>query len=190
MAGTPHVAGTVVNSADLNDRVKIYERSTSTVDLVSSTTLTNLYAPTIAANHMSTDRMLRCTIMGDYLNNSGASRNLTLQAVFGGGVLWADTTITPIPASANRRQWRAVIEVANLGAANVQILTVSFQLGSANPGSGGGLGTIDNVEKSTVAGGPGAQDTTVLTALTFQAQHPVNNASLSIRKKYGLLELL
>lgn len=78
MASKPFSSGHDLTAADVNDLVGVYDRSTSAVDVVNTAVATSLWSKAIAANALSTDRMLRVTILGDYLNNTGISQALTL----------------------------------------------------------------------------------------------------------------
>lgn len=190
MSGSPHVSGQVVNAADLNDRVKCYDRSTSTVDVVSSAALTNLYSQSLGAGFLSTDRMIRITVMGDYLNNSGSSQTLKIH-IYGTTDLWGDTTTATITASAVRREFLLQLLVANLGATNSQKISGTWTLSAATAGSVAGIGDIDGgMQHITAFGGTSAWDTTVLQTFNIAAQHGASNANLSIRKKYAMWELL
>lgn len=179
-----------VTSAFLNDLVGVYDRETSEVDIVNTAVGSALYSKSIGAGHMSTDRMLRCTIQGDYLNNSGVSQTLTLTVSLGATAAWQDLTTVAIPTDADRRPFRIVVEIANRASASVQNMTGTFWLGAAVAGSGAGIGDIDAANNVIVFGGTAAEDTSVAKSLTISAAHGVANANLSIRKRYAMLELL
>lgn len=171
---------------------RAYDLSTSELDLVSSAAETNIYTKAVAAGDMSTNRTLRCTIIGDYLNNSGSARTLLLgiYMLTGGTPLWKDVTGTSIAASATRREWRIVFEIANLNSASVQKLAGEFTITAPTAGSGGGIGDIDGNALVAPFGGAATQDTASAWTLYFTAQHGASDANLSFRKKYALLEIL
>src|SRR5215475_7585752 len=80
---------------------------TTEKDVVNTTTTTDLLLPTsltITGGSIGANGSLRCLLLGDYLNQSGATRTLTLAIVLGATTLWQDTTAL-LGANASRRQW-------------------------------------------------------------------------------------
>lgn len=190
MAGTPHVAGTVVNAADLNDRVKIYDRATTEIDVNTTVTETTVYTKSIGAGHMSTDRMLRLTLLGDYLNNNAAA-NITLRVKLGATTLMDDITAV-INTSATRRPFNLQVEIANLASASVQFATLLFVVGPLS-GATTGIGDLANASDlgSTImaTNGTTAVATASAQTLVVTIQHNASSANQSFRRKYALLEL-
>ena len=176
MAGTPHVSGTVIPSADLNDRTKVYDRSTSEVDVNTTTAETAVYSKSIGAGHMSTDRMLRLRIVADYLQNSGTP-NITIRVKLGGTTILTITGST-IAASATRRGASLLIEIMNLGATNSQVVT------AVAPDWAVGPKLIEQLLQTA------AVDTSVAATLEVTVQHSASSASISYRKKSAILELV
>jgi hypothetical protein len=187
----PFVASEIPSSAKLNTLVGVYDRNTTEVDVVSSAAATSLYAPSIGAGHLSTNRMARMTILGDFLNNTGSNATFTLRVNVGGATAIDDLSNT-IATSASRRAFKIVAEVANLGATNSQFVSVRIHMsGSASAGAGTGdlasptTEVLNNVMIATTA-----QDSTLAMAFAVQVVLSSASASLSFRKKYALLELL
>lgn len=176
-------------AADVNDLVGILERSTAAVDVVNTAASTNLYSVSLAANSMSIDRMVRVTVLGDYLNNTGSSQTLSLAVVLNATIMWQDLTTATIPTDVDRRPFVMEFYVANVASASVQILRGTFWLGAAVAGSGAGIGDIDGSLLTSVFGGSAAENTALARTLSFSAQHGAANANLSIRKTYALTEL-
>lgn len=193
MAGTPHVPGTVVNAADLNDRVKIYDRITAAVDVASSVAETTLYSKAVGAGHMSTDRMLRLTLLGDFLHNAGAGDTVTVNGKFGGTSFVADTSNLGGTANANRQPWRMVFEIANLGAANSQYVSLQADLGNAAGTASTGIGDLAVTGPAPGLLGIstlGTIDTTAAQTILVSVQWSASSASNSFRRRYAVLELL
>jgi hypothetical protein len=109
----PFVASEIPSSAKMNTLVGVYDRSTTEVDVVSSAAATSLYGYNIGAGHLSTNRMARMTILGDFLNNTGSNATFTLRVNVGAGTSIDDLSNT-IGTSPSRRAFRIVAELTNL----------------------------------------------------------------------------
>lgn len=199
MAFNPPIADNdIPSSAKWNTAVARYAAFTSTIDVVSSSSATAVLSQSIDAGHLSSDRLLRCTIIGDYLNNDGATRNLTLSIVFGATTLWADP-FSSITNASTRRPIRWTFEIANLGAANSQFMAGVFWMGSSSAPTtglgrtnGGNFTTTMNadLQHNVSFAGSASEDTTTAKTLTVNVQHSASSANLSFRKRYALLELV
>lgn len=196
-ANPPFADGEKPSAAKWNSLVGVYERSTSAVDVVSSAAETDLYSKSILAGHLSSDRMLRLTLLGDYLNNSGSTQTITLRFKYGATTMFGD--VASVATGANRYPLLIVAHIAVLGATNSQWLAGSIALGSPLAGSVAGRGDIDggmdpnaNWSGSSLFAfdGSAAEDSTAAKTLAVTAQHGASNANLSIRKHYAALELL
>lgn len=189
MADKPFASGHILAAADVNRLVGILDQSTSAVDVVSTAAATNLHSVSLPAGCMSTDRMVRVTVLGDYLNNTGISQTLSLAVVLQGTIMWQDLTTASIGTDADRRPFIMQFQIANTASASVQVLRGTWWLGVAAAGSGAGIGDIDLSLLTTVFGGSAAENTALARTLSFSAQHGASNANLSIRKQYALVEL-
>lgn len=198
MASKPFPSNHELSSADVNDLVGILDRSTAEFDLVNSAAATALWSKTVAAAAMSTDRMLRGTIIGDYLNNTGGAASLAISLQLGGVAVLADT-MTAIDAGATRRPWRFVFEIANLNSASAQFAAGLFSFGAATAATAGtGDVFADNyvsslnatTQQNAILAGAATGATGSAIAVAFAAAHGSASASLSFRKKYACLELL
>lgn len=189
MASKPFASGHILAAADVNDLTGVYDRATATIDVVSSTTETTIYTKSIGAGHMSTDRMLRLTILGDYFNNTGLGQDPRLKVSFGGTVIWDWTfPIAGQPDNANRRPFYAVINIANKASASVQFMTGIMGIGSANVTVG--IGSEDKAAGVIASAGTFAINTASAQTLLVTAQHDTSSANLSLRRLYAMLELL
>lgn len=179
----------------------VYDRSTAPTEVVSTTAETTVYTKTVTGGDMSTDKMLRLTLIGDYLFNRNTTDTLTLRIKFGG-----TTYISVVNASASianaRQPWRMTVEVANLGANNSQMIVAALTtIAPDGAVAGTGIGWWAFLEGAVAArnypvGGIGgistlaAQDTSTDKAIAVTAQFNVSSASNSWRARYALLELL
>lgn len=200
MASKPFAAGHILTAADVNDLTGVYDRSTGAVDVTNTTTETDLFSKAITAAHLSSDRMLRLTLLGDVLNNTGGAVNMTLRVKLGGTTWYGD--LIGVAANATRQALRMVVELANRGATNVQFGTVFVATGATAAGSVAGIGTLNGPMDGTgnwgtdagarlgMTNGDIAIDTTADQALAVSVQWASASANLSFRKRYAILELL
>lgn len=179
----PFATHSFPGASDLNDLVGVYDRPTSLIDVVSSLTETTIYTKSIGAGHMSTDRTLRLSLRGDYLNNSGGPRQPVIKVKLGATTLLTDTLST-VAASASRYPWRFDVEIDNLGATNSQWVNARLEMGVA----GGGPRVSETLDGLLFA--TGAVDTTVAQTLVVTITLDTNSASHSWRRLKGVLELL
>lgn len=168
-------------------------RKTTEKDVVNTVTETDLLngEVTIGAGVMGTNRMLRVTLIGDYLNNTGTDKTFTLKIKFGSTVLYEDPTPN-ITANAIRRPLWFEFMIANLGAANSQFMHGRYRLGAAS-GATTGTGDLsfgDFNGASFAMIGTAALDTTTSKLLEVTVTHSAASASLSARLKYALVEVL
>lgn len=199
----PIAATTVVTAAFLNDLTGVYDRTAAALDIVSSGAETTLYSKTVTGGHMSTNRMLRLTLVGDYFNNSAATRTLQLKVKFGGTTIFDDTAgdaVNAITVSAARRPLILQLWLGNQGATNAQFLGGFVSIGQP----GGATTGIGDLAQMTLGSGSGtnqaflpitsdgvaALDTTTDKLLDITVTHSAANASLSVRRQYAVLELL
>lgn len=173
----------------------------ATFDIVSTASETTMFTKTITGGDMSTNKLLRLTAIGDYLNNTGAGRTFEMKVKFGGTTIY-DETSSSITAYSDRRPWRLQLELGNLGSASSQFMTGQLRLGSA-PAAGVGPATgIGVITDATTAGantemlgvfssnGTHSIATSSNQDLVVTIQHSTNSASLSWRLRYAILEIL
>lgn len=177
MAAKPFPVNHDLLSADVNDLTGILDRSTSTVDVVSSTTKTTLWSKVIAAGAMSTDRWLRLRLMCDFLNDTGGAQTPTFNLIFG---VSESTLFAPsVAAGANRYAANVEIEIANVGASNSQIWVARVPDLTAP-----GVKAIEFPPQAMT------QDTSVAIGMFVNVTLSANSANLSFRKRAAVLELL
>lgn len=202
----PFVNDVLVTAAELNALTRGYWRKTSEKDVTNTVTDTDLLNGeiTIDAGAMSTNRMVRVTIIGDYLNNTGADRTFGFSLLFGGTVLIGESVggaaAGAIATSATRRPMKIVAEIANLGATNVQWSSLQLFLGDG-AAAFTGIGDGSQIGRATNNGGTNqftqlgsaaahALATTTSKLLEVRVSHSVASTSLSARLKFGVVELV
>lgn len=189
-----------------DNRVAILNRGSS-VDVVSTAAETSVFAPSVAGGLMSTNRMLRATIIGDFLYNNAITDTVTFKVKFGGTTFMADTigNSTSALTGAVRFPWKLVVEIANIGAANSQfinaLLLMTGQQGGAYSSATTGIGFLSALEtnansRDQPAGGIlgistlGTIDTSLAQSLDVTAQWSTSSANNSWRARYSVLELV
>lgn len=173
--------------------VGVIDRQVTQNDVVNTLTETSFYSFSVPANVLDTQKMLRLTIYGDYLNNSGAGRTLTVRVKFGGTTYYNDVSGT-LAASASRHPFRWEILVGNRNATNVQSIGGYLSMGVAG-GATTGIGDMGTFATNTTGletpfYNDGAIDTTVAQTLEVTVKHSTNHASLSIRRQMAILEIM
>lgn len=173
--------------------VGVLDRAVTQNDVVNTAAETSFYSFSVPANVLDTQKMLRLTLYGDYLNNSGAGRTLTIRVKFGGNTYYNDVSGT-LAASASRHPFRWEVLLGNRNATNVQSIGGYFSMGIAG-GATTGLGDLATFATNTTGFetpfyNDGAVDTTAARTLEVTVQHSTNNASLSIRRQMAILEVL
>lgn len=195
----PFTTGVLVATAELNVLARAHWRKLTTKDVVNTVATVDLLNAeiTVDAGAMSTNRMIRATLVGDYLNNTGGAQNGNLLLKFGATSLWGDTLGGGggIASSATRHPWMAQFTIANLGATNSQQVGGFFWFGLATAGAAAGVGTIGTAFSAQTAfgtpiTGTAAEDTTAAKALVFSMTHNAANAALSIRLLNAVVEVV
>ena len=164
-------------------------RKTTEKDIVNTTTETDLLngEVTVAAGVMSTNKMLRAVLVGDYLNNSGSQPNQTVKIKLGATDLWVGT-VTAAAVQAARRAWRIEFTVANLASASSQFMEGALVIGEGTPTTG--VGNVGAGGSPSRYGEIGTNGTTAVNTgnaalLEVTVTHAVAHASLSWRLKYA-----
>lgn len=177
---------------------QIYDRQTSLTEVVSTATETSFYSKSIAGGDMSTNKMLRLTIVGDYLQNNSATDTANIKITFGGTTIFDSGTVrldnSSGSISANRHPWILNLYVTNQGAANSNHIVAQMFVhrpGQAAPTTGAG----DFLEASTpslIGGSNGLStiDTASVQTLDVLFKWSAASANNSWRARYALLELV
>lgn len=172
--------------------VGVLDRSVTQNDVVSTAAETTLYSFSVPGNVLDTQKMLRLTIYGDYLNNSGASRTIIVKVKYGATTLYADTSGS-LAANATRHAFRMEFLLGNQNATNAQVLGGNICMSTA--GATTGLGDMATVAAATTGidtdvYGSSAEDSTAAKTLDITVKHSASNGSLSIRRQFAILEVL
>lgn len=173
-------------NGSLVDLARVYQASGTTIDVVNTVTETAIFSQSLEANLLSSNGSVRLSLLCDYLNNSGANRNLTVRVKLGATTMFGDAR-TAITVSANRRVILIDLILGNLNATNSQMVQGTFQLTAATAGSVAGTGILDGATSGIGFMGTAAEDTTSAKTLAVTMEHSAANANLSVRARYATL---
>jgi len=164
----------------------VIDRDVVTADVVNTITQTTVYSFSVPGGTLSTNRALRLTLIGDYLNNTGVNRQFDILVNFGATGIF-DFTWAAVTASASRRMISAVITISAANATNAQV-----SLGRILFGTEGAAGGIGSTTAREWFGGHNsiAEDSTVAKTLEVTFKHNVADANLSARALAVQLEVL
>lgn len=181
-----HGADGVLALTATTDAVAVLHRDTAGAEVVNTAVTTVAYTFSVLGGTLGTDRALRLMIIGDYLNNSGVSRNLKVEANFGATRIFS-VELTGIPSAAARRGIAITVLIQARGATNSQVGYGFYQdMGAA---SAGGLGAI-NPSYGWGMRNNVAEDTTVAKTLEVTYTHSGADANLSAKVLAARLEVL
>lgn len=173
--------------------VGVLDRQVTQLDHNNSAALTTLYTFSVPANVLDTQKMLRLTLYGDYLNNSGGTSTLRVQCAFGGTTMY-DDTCSAQNASATRHPFKFEFLIGNQNSATSQVLGGMLTLGTS-VSTTAGLGDLGAViiaatGFNTSIFGTAAVNTTSSQTLTISVAHSATSTSTSIRRQMAILEVL
>lgn len=167
------------------------------LDIAGTGAETTLYSKSISGNQMGTDKMLRLTMFGDILHNSGTGTSTaTIKIKFGGTIYFQDSYAFNGFDNANRIPWGLIFHIANLGATNSQAIWGNMDLPALNNYAAPttGIGDIQNAtfQPWNMANTQGAMtvDTTTAQTLDITITWSTSSASNSFRRRVGILEIV
>ena len=159
------------------------------LDVVNTLAETDFLSYTVPANTLGTTHGLRVRITADYLNNSAATRTLTIKIKYGSTTLWEDTT-KALGTTASRYPLFIEFVLFPKNATNSQGVAGLIMLGTA-AGATTGIGDVATDEISALApivGANASEDSTTALDLKVTVTHSTNNSNLSVRKLYSIIE--
>lgn len=180
----------VLTGADLTApaAVRVLDRKVTTTDVVSSTAETAVYSFSVPAATLSTNKALRLTLIGDYLNNSGGGVNFTVKGKYGATVLGTTGAVAAV-TSANRAGVFMQFDLRACNATNVQVaysrVMVGGRTAATNAGVMAGAASADVYSTHVSV----AEDSTGALTLQVTVQHDTNAATVSFRIFNAILEL-
>lgn len=196
--GIPVAVGELIDTPTINSWARGFVRKNTAKTVNNTVAATDLLDGefTIPGGAMGLDRILRISAWGDWKQNSGGTADMPEFQVSFAGTTLLDTG-TPglsLANSTTRFGWRIIIEMLNLGAANIQWVNICGMLASANTNASNGLafatgrGSIVNLYdlNEFQGGNTGGADTTVDHLMHLNVVNAVSNANYET-KLYGAL---
>jgi hypothetical protein len=161
-------------------------------DVVNTVTETNIFAYTVPANTLGTNKALRVQIKCDYLNNTAGTANVRLRIYYGATELWEDLGPTTTQDAA-RRPILIEFILFPRNASNSQSVGGIIKIGTAGAATTGigNLGDDEIFANCPFRGIASAtEDSTTELILKVTVVHSVADANISIRKLYSSVEVL
>jgi hypothetical protein len=168
----------------------VIQRTSLANEVVNTTTETTLYEFSIPGGTLSTNNAVRVTIIGEYFNNSGAGRTLTLRVKYGATTMF-DDAFPSLTQSTLRRPYRWEFILSAKDSASSQNMTGITQIGNVGAATTGlgDLGAAPTVAFNVIQGSASQNSANALD-FTVTVQHPVANTLLSITLLYAFVELI
>jgi len=160
-----------------------------TFDVVSTSASTDIVSQLIVGGTLGANSGILITVEGDYLNNSGSSRGVTLSLKYGATTLWGDATGAAVFGTSPTHRaffWQAFLK--NENATNAQRVAGWASIGDSNAGSVAGLGNLTATPQVVAEfGGSAAIASTSDQTLALSFQHSANSASLECKGAYTIM---
>ena len=180
----------------------VLDRNGTTIEVVNTATITDIYNFIVPAGVMNANSLLRLTVFGDFKNDSGLGARHNWRVYFGGtgGDLHINQQTNFVTTSALRRPWRMEVLIGNLDSLSSQFVAMKYALGRTEAGAVG-LGNLGGTMEGGGTGGTawhvmtsetlGTRDTATAERVQVRVDHNAGvDPDLSIRKRYAVLELL
>lgn len=170
----------------------VLNKTTTTVQTCSTSTIFDLYRVTVPANLLGTTGLINVVITGDWLQNQASTTSWTFTVLYGGTTMFAGTSAL-IGQDADRAPFVLNLTFASAGATNSQVITGSMATSSrGTPTTGIGTITTSATAMSLVGAlaGTAAEDSTTALDLAVRVTHSVNDAATCTRLRTAVSSLL
>lgn len=170
--------------------VRILDRDTTTNDVVGTITETTVYTFSVPGGSLSTNRALRLTLVGDYLNNTGAGSAFTIRGRWGGTLAFTANIASVAQDTTRRLIFLPVVLSSRNAVSNAQLVSVDGMLGLA--GSAGSPPTTFDGQANIIrmVNNGLAVDSTANQTLAITFEHGTADANISARALSVQLEQL
>lgn len=185
-------------------------RKTTQKQVVNTVTETDLLNGeiTVAANAIGASGLLRASLFGDWVNNTGGNVDIPRLRLKLGATTITDTGVVSvnfIQPDANRYAWSIAVTIMNLGATNSQWSTFKEDFGLGGIAATGSIRFVTGVGRASMllnsaapnavlfwgdGGGSSAVDTTVSNVLAVTVVLPTASANLDMTLKGALVEIV
>ena len=165
---------------------RVLASTVADVSVVNTVTEGDLVSLTIPAGVVAAGDMVRITVGGDSLQNSGANVDYTYRFKLGATTVLA-TAVVAVTATASRRNWRCVVEI-------VFVTAASERVSAAFSGSGGQTDTWKSGATTFPSGATGygtaAVDTASAVVAKLTVQMGTANANADAVAHHAIMELI
>lgn len=165
---------------------QLLDKSTTEQTVANTVTETSVYSFTVPGGTLSTNRTLRLTVTGAYLNNSGSPDQWNLRVKFA-GVTIASGLSPSMGASAASRTVRLTTELNANGTTSSQRAMTTWLIGT-----GAAENTYDGSAATLTSAFNGSltADSTTGQVITVTAQHGTAASTISFKRFVAVLEIL
>lgn len=193
--------------APANPGGTVYRKVTEK-DVTNTTVETDLLNSeiTIPAGVMGVNKMIRATLFGDFLNNTGSRVGPTVRIKLGSTILYGDDVGSAgsngLASSGTRYAWQLTLHILNLGSATSQWMTGWLGFGQVATPTIQGLGVLDGDLIGSGTSPPNGRfavftlasaasvDTAQSQLLAVTVQFSTASTALSWRLKGGIVEIV
>lgn len=167
----------------------IDRRGTNGPNVTNTTTETGLYSLSVPGGLLGTDRALRLTVFGRYLNNSGLNATFTLRVKYGGTTYYQG--ITPaLATNASRRPCKFEVWLSANNATNSQRVWGQFAVGNVTATTTGEGAFSAGDQVAMTWAGNAAIDSTAAQTFALTLEHSTANANVTFGRHYAVIEVL
>lgn len=163
----------------------VLDRLVVPVTVSNTATETSLYTFSVPANTLGTDRMIKFTAIGEFLNNTGGSEDLQIRAKYG-STTFGDVTRTANGTSASSRAIEIHGTLSAINSTSVQAGYISMDV--RNAGTWGGAETSAGARRAS--GADLAEVSTGALNFVLTVDFATASANLSFTLKHIQLELI
>jgi hypothetical protein len=165
--------------------VLVINRDVTQLEVVNTTTETVAYTFTVPGGTLGSTKALRLSLIGDHLNNDGATRTLTIRVKFGGTTIL--TAAFDVTADAPRLAFIGEVVLSAANNVSAQVAKGEFIFG--DQGTTGGTMDDSGYTQSYGINNAVAENSAINRDLQITIQHQVASANVSFRLHTAQLEL-
>lgn len=174
---------------ELAHAVVVHDRDVTTTAVANTTTETTVYSKSIVGGVLSTNKAVRLSIIGDYLNNSGSDSNFRVRVKYGATTVF-DSGDAAMTASANTRGFKLDFMLSALNATNAQVGSCTVVIANASSATAGHASGSDVFITLSETHAGVAEDSTAAKTLLVTLQHGTAAATITANAYIAFLEYL
>jgi hypothetical protein len=169
----------------------VIDRVTTQVDIVNTSAESTVYSYSLTGGSLGANGILRLTIHGDFLNDSGSNNAFDFILKLGGVVVWKDNSSDFVDAGTQRLPWTLVLYIHNRNSESSQYIGGLLIVGTATAGTTGiSFASNDEVNAVSPISATSAINTASTQTLSFHIDHTNAHAQISCRANLIMLEKL